>query len=352
MFGSKDFYPVLYRWSQEHPRPMPWRGEQNAYKVWISEIMLQQTRVEQVVEYFRAFMQAFPSIQHLASASEQAVLKQWEGLGYNSRARNLHFAAKQVMDEMGGVFPSNYADILKLKGIGPYTAAAIASFAFGEAKPVLDTNVMRILTRLFSIETAIDLTETKEKVNELLAQLFDELNPARFNQAIMDFGAMQCLPRLPLCQTCPMESKCLGRTQGIENLLPIKAIKRPRKKVVFAFLVVENAGEIYLTQRTKADIWEGMFTFPEGGDILEISQLKIGDWLSIGANRLKLNHISPIFKQILTHREVEAVFLKLEPENTWTAAQSWIPVSIESMKKNYPMPKIIRNYLSNFDIPN
>jgi A/G-specific adenine glycosylase len=347
MLNQKVFLKELYRWADEHPRPMPWRDERDAYKIWVSEIMLQQTQVEQARPYFLAFMADFPRVSDLAAATEQAVLKRWQGLGYNSRARNLHHAAKQVVEQYKGVFPSEYAEILELKGIGPYTAAAIASFAFSKPFPVIDTNVVRILARLIGLVQPINSAESQRVIKERLGQFFDQNDPARFNQAIMDFGALQCAPRKPNCEICPFSVHCQAYLVGLVEQIPKKAQKAERKRIDFFYLVISHNGGLYLRQRTGDGVWKGMYEFAEG----EIKTAQIGDEIPIPGGFGKVLAVSKQYQQVLTHRLVYATFCLVKPAKAWLPTPELIHARKENIKKNYPIPNIIDKYLTNFEIP-
>jgi A/G-specific adenine glycosylase len=343
----KIFQQLLYKWSDEHPRPMPWRNERDAYKIWISEIMLQQTRVEQAIPYFERFLKEFPTVQALADAPEQMVLKLWEGLGYNSRARNLHFAAKTVAYEMGGVFPSTAEGLLALKGIGGYTSAAIASFAFNEPVAVVDTNVLRVFARLMGITEPIDLPQTKIVIETTLADAFDKQAPARFNQAIMDFGALQCTPRQPDCETCPFSTDCVACAHSEQHLIPVKSPKKVRKAVVFHYAVIHDAGSLFLRQRSETDIWQGLWEFPQSEDLAAGLP---GQKISLFGCDLFLVSKSEPHKQTLTHRLVTAYFYDLQVLNKTPAPPDWVSVNLDEIKKKYAVPGVIRNYLHTFDI--
>ncbi|MFD0777826.1 A/G-specific adenine glycosylase [Flavobacterium myungsuense] len=240
-----------------------WRNNQNPYFIWLSEIMLQQTRVAQGMPYFYAFTTAFPTVFDLANASEEQVLKLWQGLGYYSRARNLHKTAQKVAFEMNGVFPKSYIELLKLKGIGEYTAAAIASFSYNEAVSVVDGNVFRVLSRYFDIETDIAIASTKKEFSDLAFELMDKNNPALFNQAIMEFGALQCVPKSPNCLSCVLNSGCLALQKKKVNLLPVKSKKlKVRNRFFNYFVFLDEKENTIIQKRSEKGIWHNLYEFP------------------------------------------------------------------------------------------
>lgn len=258
-----DFSKQLIKWYLQNKRDLPWRKTQNPYLIWLSEIILQQTRVAQGLPYYHSFTMAFPTVFDLANASEEQVLKLWQGLGYYSRARNLHQTAKFVAHDLKGVFPNKYESLLQLKGVGDYTAAAIASFSFGEAVPVVDGNVYRVLSRIFEVETDISNTAAKKEFQELAFELMPKNNPAIFNQAIMEFGALQCVPKSPNCDICVFNTKCLALKNNKVGALPVKTKKTKVVNRFFNYLIFED--EIAHTQiqkRSAKGIWHNLYEFP------------------------------------------------------------------------------------------
>lgn len=260
-----DFTRCLAAWYAEHGRELPWRQTTDPYRVWVSEIILQQTRVVQGMDYYHRFIERFPTVEALASAPSDAVMQQWEGLGYYSRARNMHAAAQQVVSRGDG-FPKDYAGIRALKGVGDYTAAAIASFAYGLPHAVVDGNVYRVLSRYYGIETPIDTTRGKKEFAALADELLDRRNPARHNQAIMDFGALQCVPGRPDCATCPLSDSCMALGEGRVEQLPVKSKKTALKERFFTYLVLlEGAADVpekitvAIHRRPEGDIWAGLY---------------------------------------------------------------------------------------------
>ncbi|HET8808815.1 MAG TPA: A/G-specific adenine glycosylase, partial [Flavobacteriaceae bacterium] len=258
-----NFSEKLIDWYLPQKRELPWRNTVDPYKIWLSEIMLQQTRVAQGLPYYEVFLENFPAVFDLAKASEEKVLKLWQGLGYYSRARNMHFTAKYIAEEKNGEFPKTASGLLKLKGIGDYTAAAIASICFGEPVPVVDGNVYRALSRIFGIETPIDSTLGKKEFKQLAHQLIDPKKPAEHNQALMEFGALQCKPKNPLCETCPFQNSCMALQLGKIEKLPVKTKKIKTTLRHFNYLVfVSKNKQTLLQQRTGKGIWQNLYEFP------------------------------------------------------------------------------------------
>ncbi len=248
---------VLLSWYADHGRDLPWRQTRDPYRVWVSEIILQQTRVAQGYDYYQRFVERFPTVEDLASASSDEVMQQWEGLGYYSRARNLHAAAKQVM-ELGG-FPVDYEGIRSLKGVGDYTAAAIASFVYGLPTAVVDGNVYRVLSRYYGIDTPIDTTAGKKTFAVLAQEVLDQKQPALHNQAIMDFGAIQCTPKSPDCSACPLLDSCAAYNGKRVDLLPVKSKKTAVKERFFTYIIILEESSVFLHRRSSGDIWTGLY---------------------------------------------------------------------------------------------
>ncbi|HEY0091267.1 MAG TPA: A/G-specific adenine glycosylase, partial [Flavobacterium sp.] len=258
-----NFPKLLIDWYLQNRRNLPWRDTTDPYLIWLSEIMLQQTRVAQGMPYYFKFAEAFPTVFDLARADEQQVLKLWQGLGYYSRARNLHKTAQYVAGNLGGIFPKNYAGLIKLTGVGEYTAAAIASFSYNEPVAVVDGNVFRVLSRFFDIETDIATPSAKKEFTSLASELMPKDQPALFNQAIMEFGALQCIPRNPDCYNCPLNSGCLAFKSRKVNVLPVKSKKAKAKDRFFNYLVYSDENQrTLLEKRIGKGIWENLYEFP------------------------------------------------------------------------------------------
>ncbi len=313
------FTESLLKWDAgENKREMPWKREKDPYKIWLSEIILQQTRVVQGWAYYNRFIQQYPDIKKLAAAPENDIFKLWEGLGYYTRCRNLIATAKYIATELNGIFPTDYFDILQLKGIGAYTAAAIASFAYNLPYAVVDGNVMRVLARYFAIETPIDSNEGKKEFSSLARQLLKEGLAGKYNQAIMDFGATICKPQQPLCLQCPLAKKCAALRLQVVNNLPVKSKKLLKKNRWFYYLLIEKNNDFLVRIRNEKDIWQQLHEFvliendkvltPE--ELVELPAVK----KMIGKNAV-LQHVSVKHKQQLTHQTIQGFFIHYKIKN-------------------------------------
>jgi len=347
------FTQKLLAWSAQHPRNLPWKKTKDPYIIWLSEIILQQTRMEQGTPYFLKFSAAYPTIQDLAKAPEDEVMRLWEGLGYYSRARNMLFTAKYIAKELNGEFPNTYKTIQQLKGVGPYTAAAIASFAFDLPHAVIDGNVYRVLARRFGIDTPIDMTEGKKQFSKLANELLPPNKAAAFNQAIMDFGATHCTPAKPNCATCPMMSDCKAfQTQKI-SFLPKKSKKIQRKERFFNYIVVNSTNVVFLHKRVKKDIWQHLYEFPviEHTKLLSVQELQQHPLFKqlLNGQKFKLTYTSRSYKQLLTHQKINALFFNIHLEGQYLNQQEekLVTVPKEDISK-YAFPKIINNYLIDY----
>jgi A/G-specific adenine glycosylase len=337
------FSEKLIVWYNEHKRDLPWRKTTDPYQIWLSEIILQQTRVDQGLDYFNKFIKKHPDIHSLAKSSEKDVLNLWQGLGYYSRARNLHFTAKYISNELNGEFPTIYKDILNLKGVGEYTAAAIASFAYKEVYPVVDGNVYRVLSRVFGVENPIDSTEGKKVFKQLATELIDTKNPDTYNQAIMEFGALQCTPKKPNCEDCPYLLECFAYKNELINELPKKEKKIKQRNRYFNYLVIINSDSIYLNERKEKDIWQGLFDFPvfETKEPLTSFPLLEKEFSNIG---LTLKNQSTEYKHILSHQKIYATFWLVSSNKTKNIDSKFVKIPLKEIN-NYPIPKLIDNYL-------
>ena len=342
-----NFHNTLISWYLENKRNLPWRNTQNPYSIWLSEIILQQTRVVQGTPYFLSFTTSFPTVFDLANASEEQVLKLWQGLGYYSRARNLHKTAQYVAHDLSGIFPDNYTDLLKLKGVGEYTAAAIASFSYNEVVPVVDGNVFRVLSRYFDIETDIALAATKKEFAATAFEIMPKDTPALFNQAIMEFGALQCVPKNPNCGVCVFNTSCAALQKKKEAQLPVKSKKLKVKNRFFNYLVVADSTKNTLIQkRTSKGIWHNLYEFP----LIESDENVGFDFISkqIQTDFFRNNTLISIEdacdKAIihkLSHQHLHIKFWKVKVEGI-------IENGIDNQTlKTLPFPIVIFNYIEN-----
>jgi A/G-specific adenine glycosylase len=349
MKNKKFFVENLINWNRnKNKREMPWKGEHDPYKIWVSEIILQQTRVQQGLGYYNRFIKAWPDIKSLASAREQEVYKLWEGLGYYSRCRNMIETAKYIDQELDAKFPDKYEDILALKGIGIYTAAAISSFAFNQPYAVVDGNVNRILARFFGIRIVINDSNGKKIFASLADGLIDKLNPAIYNQSIMDFGAVICKPALPLCEECPLQKKCVAHQQKIVNLLPVKENNIRIKHRFFNYLVIKHGRKIFVNKRIEKDIWQNLFEFPllESDHILSQEKFLSSSQFTefIGSNSYKIDKISNLLKQKLTHQLISGRFFHITLKTMPVRLNQYKKVSPKDLA-TLPFPKFISSYL-------
>lgn len=343
------FSKSLTHWYSNNKRVFPWRKTKNPYYIWLSEIILQQTQVKQGLPYYEAFVRTYPTVFELANASESEVLKLWQGLGYYSRARNLHTTAKYVVNELNGVFPKTYKDLIKLKGVGDYTASAIASICFNQAAAVVDGNVYRVLSRYFGIETPINSTKGIKEFKKLAQDLIDKKNPAEFNQAIMEFGATQCKPKNPDCTICPFNNSCIALHKEIIDTLPVKQKTIKIKKRYFNFLVIisENRKTILEKRKTKG-IWQNLYQFPL------IESEKSIDYKSF-KNKVESHYLLNDTSFSLSLYNEEDIVHKLSHQHLYT--KFWILevghlpenyLNIDDMQ-NYAVPVLIDNFLKAFN---
>jgi len=346
---QKNIATYLLHWHKHHnKREMPWKGEKNPYKIWLSEIILQQTRVEQGLAYYNKFIATYPTIIDLAKAKDEVVFKLWEGLGYYSRCRNLLHTAREITEKYNGVFPTNHSDILKLKGIGNYTAAAIASFAYNQPYAVLDGNVYRVLSRVFAIDLAIDSKQGKDYFTKLSQELIDTKQPALYNQAVMDLGATVCKPQQPLCDECPLQKECKAYHNNTITKYPFKEKKLIVKTRWFYYLLIEHKNKILIKQRTEKDIWQNLneFYLVETQEQQATDKTVIKKWLKGFLNynnKFKIIETSKEQQQKLTHRTIKGQFIRITlTENIEVETHYWINKKDIS---NYSFPRFINAYL-------
>ena len=329
-----DFFSSkIIKWYSQHKRELPWRNTKDPYKIWLSEIILQQTQVKQGLPYYQKFIKSFPSVSELANANEEQVLKLWQGLGYYSRARNLHFAAKQI--HQAGFFPKEYKDIINLKGVGEYTAAAIASFAFKLPYAVVDGNVFRLLSRFYGIDTPIDTSKGKKEFSEIAQTLLVKEEPDTHNQAIMEFGSQMCKPKQPNCNSCPLREECVAFANNTTHLLPVKQGKVKVKTVFFEYFFFKMDGYTLVNKRTDNGIWQNMYEFPlitneelkNNEEILNHNQFE--SWIK-GID-FSVESISE-FKHILSHRKINARFWEIKCQNILPTSD-FKKIKIETINK-------------------
>lgn len=342
-----EWTKTLLDWYKENKRDFPWRKSQDPYHIWLSEIILQQTRVQQGLPYYEKFIRNFPTVFDLAAASEDKVLKLWQGLGYYSRARNLHASAQWVVNERQGIFPQTFKELLLLKGVGDYTASAIASICFEEPQAVVDGNVYRFLARFFGIETPIDASEAHKYFKEKATALMQGFSPNAFNQAMMEFGALQCTPKLTACEQCPFAKKCVAYQQGKVNAFPVKTKKIKVKKRYFNYLVIQTpSGKTVLAKRKGKGIWQNLYEFP----LIEAASIMEKEKLIQQPDFIKWNHFKPIscervnpkaIKHILSHQHLYIQFWRLELGQELAESIDYKEL------KSLPVPVVIQHFIEN-----
>ncbi len=341
------FYNTLIYWYLQNKRALPWRKSKHPYFIWLSEIMLQQTRVAQGLAYYLKFTEEFPTVFDLAKADESTVLKMWQGLGYYSRARNLHFSAKYIANELNGEFPSTYKEIIKLKGVGDYTASAIASICFNKPTAVVDGNVYRVLSRYFGIATPINSSAGIKEFKALAQSLLDTKQPGTYNQALMDFGAMHCKPQNPLCDTCPFANSCVALEKKLTKELPVKEKKIKITKRYFNFLVIKTDDHnTILKERKGKGIWQGLYQFPliETKNISNQKEIIASEEfqnLFPAETTLSLFNKKEIIHK-LSHQHLYTQFWIVETSSLKEASISWENI------EDYPVPILIANFLKEY----
>jgi A/G-specific adenine glycosylase len=340
-----DFSSDIIIWYKQKRRDLPWRSTNDPYKIWLSEVILQQTRVEQGMPYYFSFVEKYPDVHALAEAPEQDVLKLWQGLGFYSRARNLHFAAKQVVNDNDGVFPRTFDEIKKLKGVGDYTAAAIASIAFGEAEAVVDGNVKRVIARLMGVQ-ATD-TRLYKDVKALMDEHIDKDHPGEFNQAVMEFGALQCTPKSPDCNNCIFSEICFAfRNDMVDHLPARKEKKKPRDRY-FSYFVIKNDDAVVLQKRTGDDIWKNLYEFPliESNSALSPENLlKEPDFISWFGSGAQLSGAEKEYKHQLSHQTIHARYYTIKGIDTNSFPEGWKAVSLDDLE-DYPISRLMERFL-------
>ena len=342
---------TLINWFDTNRRDLPWRHNPTPYQVWLSEVILQQTRVNQGMDYYLRFIERWPTVTDLAKASEEEVLKMWQGLGYYSRARNLHHCAQQVVAEYGGQFPADYEKLRQLKGIGNYTAAAIASIAFNLPHAVVDGNVYRVLSRIFDIDTPININEGQTLFAQLADDLLNREQPGLHNQALMEFGALHCTPKNPNCLLCPLQAQCLAFAHQTVMQRPVK---QPKVKVTtryFNYLVIRINDSVYLHKRNEDDIWKNLYDFPciESEQPMSVEEVVETEKFKqlLESKPFSIAKVSPVFTHKLTHRTIMAQFIEIKLEQKLLQIETkGLFLARETDLNNFPIPRLIDLYLN------
>jgi A/G-specific adenine glycosylase len=336
----------IIAWYKNNFRDLPWRNTKDPYKIWLSEIILQQTQVVQGLGYYERFVSQYPDIQSLASADQESVLKLWQGLGYYSRARNLHKTAQIIVNQYDGKFPDQYQAVLKLPGIGPYTAAAIMSFAFDQAYPCLDGNVYRVLSRLYGIESPIDDNKSRPEFMAILEAWVQGQQPSLFNNAIMEFGAMLCKPDAPKCAECPVSFNCKALKMNAVQNFPVKAKTIKKRQRFFNYFLIQQNGQIAIRKRQEKDIWQHLYELP----LVESKQLMSANVVHKEIDNILFNRLNKIeclseAKHVLTHQTIHAQFWIVEADGQINFKASdviWVPIT---QIQNYPVSVLIEKFL-------
>jgi len=351
----KQAYSYLYisdniiNWYKKNKRDLPWRDITDPYRIWISEIILQQTRVNQGLGYYNRFIERFPTVETLAEADEDSVLKYWQGLGYYTRARNLHKAAFQITTSHNGVFPTDHNEIMKLSGIGEYTAAAISSFAYNKPYAVVDGNVYRVISRLFGIQTPIDSTSGKKEFARMAKSLLSKVQPGMHNQALMEFGALQCTPTNPDCLNCPLKMVCYAFENNLVSLLPVKTPKKKSTHRFFNYLFITFEDNTYLQKRIIKDVWQNLFEFPliESDKLfneVDLTDNEIFKTVCHNIEKVEILKITNPVKHILSHRVIFAQFISLNVSAENESLKKFIKVPLKDID-NYAVSRLMELFL-------
>jgi A/G-specific adenine glycosylase len=347
---NRYFSDKVVEWYKTNKRDLPWRDTKDPYKVWLSEIILQQTRVNQGLPYYLRFIERFPTVQALASASEQDVLRLWQGLGYYTRARNLHKCAKVIVSSHKGQFPTTFEALLTLPGIGEYTAAAIASFSFREPVAVVDGNVFRVLSRVYGIEKEINSPEGKKAFTSLANSLISKTSPDFHNQAIMEFGALQCIPKNPSCSLCDLQPNCFAALHNLQSEFPRKMRSRAARKRYFYYIVVERGRSLWMKKREDKDIWNGLFDFyliekskpSRAQDILKSLSLPFAQ------SSIDSIEVSTDYKHVLTHQVIMATFIIIKIRKFHLPKDGNLKFYTFEKINDLPKPVLITRFLSDY----
>jgi A/G-specific adenine glycosylase len=341
---------LLLSWFKKEGRELPWRESQKPYEIWVSEIILQQTRINQGTAYYHAFLERFPDVFSLASADITDVLKVWQGLGYYSRARNMHETARKLVSEYKGNFPESFEEIVKLKGIGEYTAGAIASIIFNERAPAIDGNVKRVISRIFGITEDIGKATTIKKIRTHILKEIPSQEPGNFNQALMDLGSMICKPTNPLCDRCPLNEICIANKLDQVNEIPVKYRKINTRIRHFLYLIIQSEDKLLINKRSGKDIWEQLYDFP----LLELKAApvesdiyhKVQQHFLKSGETFRLIRISPVMSHVLSHQKILARFIHIESDTIPPSLEKKFILINKSEIHQYPLPRLIEKYLS------
>ncbi len=353
MIPRKKFQKTLLAWYHRHKRDLPFRHTRDPYKIWISEVIFQQTRISQGMEYYLRFIKRFPDVRSLARASEQEVLSLWQGLGYYARARNLLQAARQIVGQHKGKFPKTFEDIRKLKGIGDYSAAAIASVAFSLPYPAVDANVYRFLARYGGIRMPILSSRGRKEIMQIASDLMDPDKPGDINQAMIEMGALQCIPINPDCGKCPFRNRCYAYQAGIVPDIPIREKKSKIRSRYFNYLVISSLGKrdgVYIRRREKDDIWKNMYEFPLIETDRQVSIKKLAgsaEWKEIFRKfKTEITGVSRLYRHVLSHRIILARFIEVR-----IGAKARLPFLLcnSAQRRLYPFPRLIEKYIAGED---
>jgi len=345
-----SFSHLIMQWYGENKRDLPWRHTNDPYRIWVSEVILQQTRVEQGLAYYHRFVERFPDVESLAKADEEEVIKIWQGLGYYSRARNMHQSARTIHHDNQSIFPASYDELIKIRGVGDYSASAISSIAYGEAHPVVDGNVLRVVARFEGIMEPVNTSAGRKKVKKLLSKYIDPAQPGIFNQAIMELGALVCKPKQPLCLQCPIQRNCYAFGKKLTGELPSLNKARPSKVRFFHYLVIyshqEQEDYIWLKKRTGADIWKNLYDFPliEAESELSMKEIELNQqWRDItGPYELSIDPVIETARHLLTHRELRVKFILMVSHDYYHPG--YVKINLKDFHK-YPVPRLIENFL-------
>jgi len=347
--GERYFSEKVVEWYEEHKRELPWRTTKDPYKIWLSEIILQQTRIAQGLPYYLRFIEAFPDVKQLAAASEEKVLRFWQGLGYYTRARNLHKCAKEVVAKYHGEFPKTFEGLKALPGVGDYTAAAIASIAFGEPVAVVDGNVFRVFARVFGLDQPINTPDGKKLFVQLANKLIFGKNPDVHNQAVMEFGALHCTPKNPNCEVCIFKSECFAFARNLQNSLPVKLRTKTSRKRYFYYFAIQRGKSFLMKKREQKDIWHGLYDFylVEKKRRVNVQALMKEDALIRKATRVsEIVKISDAYKHVLSHQVIHATFVWLKAGNGFHASDESIEFYSKKEISELPKSVLISRFLN------